>query len=175
MLRATDANAINTTAWIAFLTALSVALTLGFACAAPLAAFGAYAALRMTRSWALALVGAVWAANQVVGFAFLSFPMTAECAAWGLALGASGLLACEAARLMQARGMVVSFVAAFAAYEGFLFACTAVTGADMTAYQPLEMGRVFLINAIAFAGLVVVAKLVERRDGAVGTIAARHA
>ena len=34
--------------------------------------------------------------------------MTAECAAWGLAHGASGLLACEAARLMQARGMVVS-------------------------------------------------------------------
>lgn len=175
MLRANDATATNTTAWIAFLTALSVALTLGFACAAPLAAFGAFAALRMTRGWALALVGAVWAANQLVGFAFLSFPFTAECAAWGLALGVSGLLACEAARMMQARGMVLSFVAAFAAYEGFLFACTAATGSDMTAYQPMEMGRVFLINALVFAGLAVVAKLAERRDGVAGAIAARHA
>jgi len=175
MLRANDVNATNTLVWVAFLTAASVALTLGFACAAPLAAFGAYAALRMSRGSGLALVASVWIASQIVGFTVLSFPLNAECAAWGAALGVSGLLAFAAARRLAANGMIASFIGAFAAYEGFLFLCTVATGADRTAYQPMEMGRVFLINAIVFAGLAVIAKLADRRESALSGAAPRAA
>jgi hypothetical protein len=53
--------------WIALLVAASVAFTLGFACATPLAAFAAIAALSMPRKDALLLIGLVWLANQAVG------------------------------------------------------------------------------------------------------------
>jgi hypothetical protein len=54
--------------WIALLVAASVAFTLGFACATPLAAFAAIAALSMPRKDALLLIGLVWLANQAIGF-----------------------------------------------------------------------------------------------------------
>jgi hypothetical protein len=79
--------------WIALLAAASVAFTLGFACAAPLAAFAAIAALSMPRKDALLLIGLVWLANQAVGFSVLHYPWTADCFAWGIGLGIVALLA----------------------------------------------------------------------------------
>ena len=90
-------------AWIALLVAASVAFTLGFACATPLAAFAAVAALTMTRRDALLLVGLVWLANQCVGFSVLHYPWTAECLAWGAGLGVIALFSVFAAEFSARR------------------------------------------------------------------------
>ena len=71
--------------WIALLVVASVVFSLGFACAVPLAAFAAIAALTLSRRDAFALVGAVWLANQIAGFTLLHYPMDPSTFAWGAA------------------------------------------------------------------------------------------
>jgi hypothetical protein len=76
--------------WIAVLVVASVVFSLGFACAVPIAAFAAIAALTLSRRDAFSLVGAVWLANQIAGFAVHHYPVTASTLAWGAGLGAGG-------------------------------------------------------------------------------------
>jgi len=52
--------------WLALLVAASAAFSFVFACATPFAAFGAAAALTLSRRDALRLTVAVWLANQVI-------------------------------------------------------------------------------------------------------------
>ena len=59
---------------IILLTAASVVLTLGFACALPLAAFATISALLFKRGPAIAALLSVWLANQVIGFTCLHYP-----------------------------------------------------------------------------------------------------
>src|SRR5271165_5988655 len=73
--------------WLLLLVAASVAFTFTFACAAPFAAFAAASACTLPRRDAYSVAGAVWLANQGVGFAFLHYPWTMNCLAWGAALG----------------------------------------------------------------------------------------
>src|SRR5947207_9550709 len=82
--------------WLAALVGTSVGSTLGLACAVPLAAFAAAAALTLSRQDALVLIVAVWLANQLVGFTVLDYPWTASTFAWGVALGAVAILAAVA-------------------------------------------------------------------------------
>src|SRR5438132_11138011 len=78
--------------WLAVLVGTSVAFTLGLACAVPLVAFAAAAALTLSRRDGLVLIAAVWLANQLVGFAVLGYPWTASTLAWGAVLGAVAVL-----------------------------------------------------------------------------------
>src|SRR5712692_7098304 len=72
--------------WLAMLVAASAAFSFVFACATPFAAFGAAAALTLSRRDALRLTVAVWLANQVLGYAVLKYPWTANSFAWGAVL-----------------------------------------------------------------------------------------
>ncbi len=111
--------------WLLLLVAASVAFTFTFACAAPFAAFAAASTCTLPRRDAYSVAGAVWLANQGVGFAFLHYPWTMNCLAWGAALGTTSLLSTLAARLTMRRlaqvwvpaRNPVTFLAAFAAYE----------------------------------------------------------
>ena len=149
--------ASRTTLSIVALAMFSVLFTLGFACAVPLAAFAAISALSFDRRTALAATGAVWLANQVVGFAFLHYPTDVETFAWGGALGAIALLSCEASGLVSRRvagvaGACAAFLAAFVAYEGSLLLIDAGLGL-VEHVDFLGKVRIFLINACAFGGL----------------------
>ena len=140
------------------LAVASVAFTLGFACAVPLAAFAAIAAMSFGRREALAAIGAVWFANQAWGFAFMHYPMDGETFAWGGALGIIAVLSCEAAGLVTRRlsgivGVCAAFFAAFLAYEGSLIAIDLVTGQSADDFAAATVMRIFLINACAFGGL----------------------
>ncbi len=107
--------------WLALLVAASVAFSLGFACAVPFAAFGVIAALTLSRRDGLVLTGAVWLANQLVGYVVLDYPWTSNSFAWGVAFGIVAVLttmvAQSVARRCADRGAVVvalaSFVGAF--------------------------------------------------------------
>ncbi|HWX14176.1 MAG TPA: hypothetical protein VNY06_04850 [Methylocella sp.] len=61
--------------WMGSLILLSVAFSLGFSCAVPLAPFATIGALTV-------LIGAVWLANQMTGFALLHYPLERTAFAW---------------------------------------------------------------------------------------------
>ncbi len=161
--------------WLALLVAASVAFSLGFACAAPFAAFAAAAALTLSRWNALLLIGAVWLANQIVGYAVLGYPWTANSLAWGIALGFVAVLATLAARgaALRFEGAdrvvvpLATFLAAFAVYEGALFAVAVAMLGGTEDFAPAILGRIFAINAVAMVGLFVL----NRVAVAVGLVA----
>ena len=152
--------------WLALLVAASIAFSLGFACAVPLAAFAAAAALTLPQRDALLLVAAVWLANQVVGFAILGYPWTADTFAWGAALGIIAISATLAAqwsapRLERAGGItaaVAAFAAAFVVYEGALFAISFAVGATED-FAPDIVAWIFAMNAGAMIGLMLLHRL----------------
>lgn len=152
-------NIAKTYGWLALPVVASLAFTFGFACIAPFAAFGAAAALSLSRKDAYALTGAVWLANQLAGYGFLSYPVTAESFLWGLALAAAAFAATAAALWAAPRThAVLVFVAAFAAYEGLLLGISLLVGAAQD-YTLTIQGRIFALNAIAFAAMLLLRQL----------------
>ncbi|ARN80508.1 hypothetical protein [Methylocystis bryophila] len=153
---ALSSPASRSTLSIGALAVFSLLFTLGFACAVPLAAFAAISAISFDRRNALVATGAVWLANQAIGFGFMHYPLEGETLAWGGALGVIALLSCEAARLASRRltgvaGAVAAFLAAFVAYEGSLLLIDAAIGL-LERVDALGTLRIFLINACAFGG-----------------------
>lgn len=153
--------------WLALLVAASVAFSLAFACAVPFAAFGAVAALTLKWRDAVLLTGAVWLANQLVGFVFLDYPWTPSTFAWGVALGGVAVLATVAARSISrhvagrddALVSLAAFVGAFVAYEGGLFVVAATLLGGTEDYAPAIVLRILEINAAAFVGLLALNRL----------------
>jgi hypothetical protein len=153
------------TIWIALIAALTVGGSLAFACAAPLAAIAALAGCKMERTSGLALVGAAWLANQIVGYGILGYPQTVDSFAWGAAIGIASLLAFLAAHTAaasvnhRALGLVAGFVAAFAVYEIALYLVGIPLSASAEAFSAPIIGRIFEINVVSFAGLLVLHRL----------------
>jgi hypothetical protein len=149
--------------WLTSLVAASIVFTLALACAAPLAAFAAVAALALSRRDALLLVVCVWLANQLVGFLLLDYPWTASTFAWGVALGIVAIVATLASLWMAERCVhaahsvhfAATFLVAFAVYEAALFAISATLLGGTEIYTLAIQGRIFVINAAAFVGLLV--------------------
>lgn len=153
--------------WLGSLVGASVVFSLGLACAVPLAAFAAAAALSLSRRDALLLILLVWLANQLVGFTVLHYPWTASTFAWGVVLGAVAVLATwtsqwMAGRLVDARrafSVMATFLIAFAVYEAALFAVSATLLGGTEIYTAAIQGRIFAINAAAFVGLLALNRL----------------
>ena len=146
--------------WAATFIAASIILSFGWACALPLAGFAAVAALTASRREALLLTGAVWFANQAVGFLFLHYPTDAMTLFWGGALGVIALLSCESAGLLARRfpgfaGALAAFLAAFVVYESLILAVTAATGPGVDHFTAPVVTRIFLINLGAFVVLLM--------------------
>ncbi len=154
-------------AWMAFLAAASIGFSLGFACAAPFAAIAAAAALTLDRRRAMVLVGALWLANQGIGFGVLHYPWTVDSLAWGGGLGVIALISVLAAEFgakhlaaLNAKiAPAVAFLSAFAAYEGILFIVSLMSQSGAADYTLAIAARIFAINAAAFAGLLAANKL----------------
>ncbi len=148
---------------MAFMPAASVALSLGFACAAPLAAFGAASGLTLTRRNAILATLAAWLANQATGCAALGYPLTANSFAWGAALGLAAMVATLAARwsgarvggLFRAAIPVAAFAVAFVTYEATLFAAALAFLGGTEHFTIAIVSRVLEINAIAMLGLLL--------------------
>lgn len=175
------------TLWLALLVAASVAFSLGFACAVPLAAFGAAAALTLSRRDALLLIGAVWLANQIVGYGMMGYPWTANSLAWGAVLGIVAVLATLSAHWIVRRldgGKVLAasaaFLAAFAVYEAALFVVAVALLGGAEDFTPAIIGRIFAINLVAVVGLLALNRLgavigIAAAPGSLALAAERHA
>jgi len=155
------------TLWLALLVAACVGFSLGFACAMPFAALGAAAALTLDRRDGLLLTGGGWLANQVVGFGVLNYPLDGETFTWGLILGAVAILTTLSAQTVSRRLdlyrfpviALASFLAAFAVYEGGLFAVSGTAMGGTEDFALAIMVRILEINAAAFLGLLALNRL----------------
>lgn len=153
--------------WLSLLVAASIAFSLGLACAVPLAAFAAAAALTLARGDAVLLILLVWLANQFIGFAMLDYPWTASTLAWGVVLGAVAVLAAWAgqraaeslARAARAVRIAATFLLAFAIYEAALFLVSAALLGGTEIFTAAIQARIFAINAVAFVGLLALNRL----------------
>lgn len=149
------------------LVAASVGFSLCFACAAPLVAFGVFAALTMPFKRALGFIASVWLANQLVGYGLLDYPQNANSFGWGAALGVAALLATATARAVAARFVdkdqpvmiAASFVAAFVVYELALFAAGLAALGGMEGFAPNIVAYVAVLDMAAFAALIGVSRL----------------
>ncbi len=147
--------------WLIVLVAASAAFSFVFACATPFAAFGAAAALTLSRRDAVRLTVAVWLANQVLGYAVLKYPWTANSFAWGAVLGAAAVLTTVGARGVARRlagrsdgvRALATLLAAFMMYEGMLFAVAMAWLGGTESFTLLIVGRIFSVNVVAFIGL----------------------
>jgi hypothetical protein len=147
--------------WIVLIAALTVGGSLAFACAAPLAAIAALASLTMRRVEGVALVVTTWLANQLVGFGILGYPLDVSTFGWGGAIGAAavaGFLAAQWAVRLNVPSLFrfgLALVVSYAVYEIGLFTYGVAVGSSLAAFTPEIVARIFFINAIAFAGLLV--------------------
>jgi hypothetical protein len=149
--------------WMAFMAAISAGLTLGFACAAPLAAFGAVSGLTMSRRNAVLATLGAWLASQASGYGCLGYPMTGDSFAWGAVFGVSAALSVFAARwtgavvsgLSRAAVPLAAFAAAFAVYEAALFAASIAVLGGTEEFTVSILARVLEINAIVMAGMLL--------------------
>ena len=147
--------------WLAMLTAASLIFSYGLACAAPMAAFAAIGALTLPRREAVILVVAVWLANQLAGFVLLDYPTSANSIAWGVVIGVAALAGLVAAQIVAARMAnqnpialwISAFLAAFVVYQIALFIPGVVALGGLASFAPAVVLEVFLLNAMAFAGL----------------------
>ncbi|MEW6435896.1 MAG: hypothetical protein AB1508_01850 [Pseudomonadota bacterium] len=153
--------------WLATLVAASVAFSLGLACAVPLAAFAALGALTLERRATFFLTLTVVLANQVLGFTVLHYPRDIETFAWGGIFLFVGFASTAAAFWMKERlgtvkpavASVAIFLVAFAAYEGGFFFASLASGSGLYAYAPSIVLRIFEVNVVAFAGLLLLDRL----------------
>jgi hypothetical protein len=151
--------------WLGLLLAASLGFTLGFVCAVPFAAFGAIAALTLDRRDALLVTIALWLLNQIIGFTVLHYPWEGMTFTWGAILGVVALLSTAAALTVTQRrwgaapAVSVSFVAAFAVYEGSLYLVSATVMGGTEDFTGTLVARITAINAVSFVGLLTVALL----------------
>ncbi len=164
-------------AWLgAFVFAVAL-FGAGLTCAVPLVAFAALCALRLGRGQALLFVGALWLADEVIEFALLHLPLAPAALGWAALFGVAALAATAVAgevarRAPKAAGTVGAFLAAFAAYEGVMWAVSRMVGGARDAFGVGILGQVFALNAVTFGALLVVGAL-SARSGALSTLSGK--
>jgi hypothetical protein len=152
--------AVTTTIlWSTLLGITAILGSYGLACVFPFAALAALAVITLPTRQAVALLSAVWAANQIVGFTLLSYPHDGQALAWGviIALAAfAGLAAAKSVFGAETRFLSVRSVAALAAS---IVAYQAVMFVGAYAMDGFESSTAEIVVAVArndvmwFAGL----------------------
>lgn len=154
-----NSAAIRRILWIGLIAATGLVLSSSFACVTPFAALACLAGLKLDRRDAALVLGIVWIGNQITGFGWLNYPLTADTVGWGLAIGLSTYLAMFAARALATSrpaplALSLPFIAAFAAFEFGLYAAGVVLPGSEAAFSALIVRQVFIVNAAAFCGLM---------------------
>lgn len=148
----------------ALVVAAGTGLSLLFACATPFAALATLAALKTDRRDMAVIVGLAWLVNQVVGYAFLGYPVTWDSLAWGGAIGIAALLSMAAALALTPRrprrlSFSLSFMGAFATYEFALYVASFALPSADGAFAFAIVKSLFLTNLYALVALVILHRI----------------
>jgi len=156
----TPESTLKTGLWIFLLTAAGILTTFALACATPVAAFAALAALYMRRNAAIALMAAVWGAGQIIGFGFLHFPHTAATFAWPGALLVCSLMTLEGGFLVTrfsagplVRATIV-LLATMVVFKVAIYLFGTVLGGNASAFKPVYVFKYLWTNALTFIVLL---------------------
>ena len=154
--------------WSAILGLAAIVGSYGLACVFPFAAMAALGAVTLDARRGALFVGAVWLANQIVGFTLMSYPHDAQAYVWGAAILASALLAFAAARAVAgpSRHLVAwrtlgALAAAIAAYQAAMFVWAVVLD-GLASSTPAIVAAVAAQDILWFAGLMAARMLLER-------------
>jgi hypothetical protein len=154
--------------WLGVLIAAIAALTTGYTCITPFAAFAVIAAITLSQRDAVILAVALWLTNQAVGFGVLNYPWTASTFAWGIAIGAAAVIATLAAHWFARRlaafhivaRMAAGFAGAFVLYELALYVVAVSMLGGTEAFAAAIVGQVLFANTVALVGLVALHQLI---------------
>ncbi len=142
-------------------------------CGSNLVGFAVVAALTLgLRRGAFVALG-IWLESQILGFTVFGYPHTLLTVAWGIALGAATLVALAVVRACAARGPVLAFTAAFAAYEIALAAFALGSGSGLASFTPAIVGELLVSNALVAVGAVVLYRFVTIAEAGISTTFAR--
>ena len=155
----------KTAAWPATLAGATVLGSLALACIFPFAAIAALAALTLDRRSSIALVGAVWAANQAVGFLLMNFPWDAQAVGHGIAILTATLAGFGVARIVGSiLRSVAALVSAFVVYEVLLRAYAQFGGGAENFSAEIVSG-VAINDAMWFVGLLALRWVIGQATG----------
>ncbi len=141
----------RTTITLALVAVLAVCFSSTWACAIPFTVFALYAAWTYSFREGMALITAVWAIDQVVGFTFLHYPLNAPTLNWvplmlTIALGTqaaaySAMKLLRRANLTQPTslfaltGIALTCSLTFTIYEALCFGASLLTQSCFDSYQ----------------------------------------
>ncbi|NTS65905.1 hypothetical protein HRV97_12120 [Sphingomonas sp. HHU CXW] len=156
-------SATRDIAWPLTLAAATILGTLATACMMPFVGLAVVAAATMRKPAMLVTIVGAWAANQLLGFGLLGYPLEGYALAWGVALGAASVAAGLLARAAFAESVTLPralavFAAAFVLDEALLYAFALAVGGTAT-FTPAIVLRLFANDALwcgVLAGLHVV-------------------
>jgi hypothetical protein len=148
--------------WIVVLTIAVIAATLALSCVTPFAALAVALAGTIGLGVSLRVVTMVWFANQVSGFLFFHFPLTANAFLWGIAIGVAALMttmvAFVAMKYMALSAapirLGVALFVSFAVYETTLLGAAVFLGGFET-FRPSIVAEIGWINAASLVGMIV--------------------
>jgi hypothetical protein len=159
MTNAMTGPANTTLVWSAILGLTAIVGSYGVACVFPFAALAALAAVTLPTRQAIALLGAAWAVNQIIGFTLLSYPHDAQAYTWGVIIGAAAFAALGASKLvfgaetqLLSLRSAAALVASIAAYQLVMF----IGAAGLDGFEsstPEIVATVARNDALWFAGL----------------------
>lgn len=154
-------------AWPPFFTLAAVIGSLAAGCMMPFVAIAVIAAGTLDMQRGLIAVIATWAANQIIGFGMLGYPLDAPTIASGAALCASALIAFAVARRTLTgpfpvlAGFGLAGLFSFAAYEAALYAMAHIYGAaDMFSAEIITL--IGVNEALWLVGFVLAHQLLTR-------------
>ena len=152
--------------WSAILGLTAIVGSYGFACVFPFAAIAALAAVTLDTKRAAMLVAAVWAANQIVGFTLMNYPLDAQAFAWSGFILMAAMAALGAAVFVGSRELLSiltlgAVAASIAAYQAVMFVgAYALNGFESS--TATIVAQVALNDCIWFAGLSAVRLILTR-------------
>lgn len=148
--------------WMVILTIAVISATFALSCVTPFAALAVALAGTVGLRASLRVVTIVWFANQLIGFVFFHFPLTANTFLWAIAIGVAALIttavACVATKYTASAPVPirlgVALLVSFAIYELTLLPAGVVLN-GLDTFQPSIVAQLAWINAASLVALVV--------------------
>ena len=152
--------------WMAILTIAAISASLALSCVTPFAALAVALGGTVGLRASLRVIAIVWFANQLVGFAFFHFPLTANTFLWGFAIGIAALLTTIVAAITikylssstAAVRLSVALFTSFVVYEMTLLTAAVFLGGFET-FRPSIVAELAWINALSLLGMIVLNEL----------------
>jgi hypothetical protein len=152
--------------WMAILTVAVISATFALSCLTPFAALAVALAGTVGLRASLRVMTLVWCANQVIGFVFFHFPLTANTFLWAAAIGVAALVTTVVAAVAMKYGgaasallrLSVALVLSFGIYELTLLPAGVVLN-GLATFRPSIVAQLGWINAAALVGMIVLNEL----------------